>query len=370
MASKPKERVIYDEHAFAGEDGIELAAADLMARNGITAEAVREQYTDDELSAHAAEMREWAFDDEMTGLLAYFGGSPSHVTEAVSENGGNPLLLSGYDVDGKQWFNACKDFNELLSGYPFSETGISRVWDENGGLFIQGDDHPGIVAELRQLTDDGRKAYSAYNDLLNGVPVEADFVETPRGIWWDPDLCQPPRCMERAHGAPAMEYELDQSLAPLPLERIGFEDEISEYDGKLNFYIPVSFDVDAVFGTDVCSLGNDDWLNIYADYDMEAGEAVDHLDISPNDILEAAQGYADMGYTTPEDYLEELVLGDNGESDFYANYLLPDLDDAMRRKKYRTAGMRRRASGTTLRRRGIAASTPTSASSSGIPILR
>lgn len=138
MASKPKERVIYDEHAFAGEDGIELAAADLMARNGITAEAVREQYTDDELSAHAAEMREWAFDDEMTGLLAYFGGSPSHVTEAVSENGGNPLLLSGYDVDGKQWFNACKDFNELLSGYPFSETGISRVWDENGGLFIQG----------------------------------------------------------------------------------------------------------------------------------------------------------------------------------------------------------------------------------------
>lgn len=282
MASKPKERVIYDKHAFAGEDGIELAAADLMARNGITAEAVREQYTDDELSAHAAEMREWAFDDEMTGLLAYFGGSPSHVTEAVSENGGNPLLLSGYDVDGKQWFNACKDFNELLSGYPFSETGISRVWDENGGLFIQGDDHPGIVAELRQLTDDGRKAYSAYNDLLNGVPVEADFVETPRGIWWDPELCQPPRYMERAHGAPAMEYELDQSLAPLPLERIGFEDEISEYDGKLNFYIPVSFDVDAVFGTDVCSLGNDDWLNIYADYDMEAGEAADHLDISLN----------------------------------------------------------------------------------------
>lgn len=50
--------------------------------------------------------------------------------------------------------------------------------------------------------------------------------------------------------------------------------------------------------------------------------------ISPNDMLEAAQGYADMGYTTPEDYLEELVLGDNGESDFYANYLLPDLDDA------------------------------------------
>ena len=110
------------------------------------------------------------------------------------------------------------------------------------------------------------------------MPVEADFVETPRGIWYDPDLCQPPRYMERAHGARAMEYELDPSLAPLPLERIGFEDEICEFDGKLNFYIPVSFDVDAVFGIDVSYLGNDDWLSIY--YDMEAGEAADHLDIS------------------------------------------------------------------------------------------
>lgn len=282
MALKPKERVIYDADAFAGADGIDLAAADLMTRDGITADTVRERYTDEELSAHAAEMQEWAYDDEMTGLLAYFGGSPSHVTEAVSENGGNPLLLSGYDLDGKQWFRPYKDFKDLMDGFP---SGISRVWDENGRLFIQSkvnEDYLAPVGELRQLTGDGRKAYAAYNDLLNGVPVEADFVETPRGIWWDPDLCQPPRYMERAHSAPAMEYELDQSLAPLPLERIGFEDEISEYDGKLNFYIPVSFDVDAVFGTDVCSLGNDDWLNIYADYDMEAGEAADHLDFSLN----------------------------------------------------------------------------------------
>lgn len=53
-------------------------------------------------------------------------------------------------------------------------------------------------------------------------------------------------------------------------------------DGLLNFYIPVTFGVDRVFGTDVESLDNDDWLNIYANYDMARGEVSDHLDISLN----------------------------------------------------------------------------------------
>lgn len=313
MALKPKERVIYDADAFAGADGIDLAAADLMTRDGITADTVRERYTDEELSAHAAEMQEWAYDDEMTGLLAYFGGSPSHVTEAVSENGGNPLLLSGYDFDGKQWVSAFKDFNELMGGYPFGETGISRVWDENGRLFLQAGingDYRALVGELRQLTAAGKKAYETFNDLLNGVPVEADFIETPRGIWADPNLCPPPRYMERAYGLPAMEYSLEQTSVPLPLGRIGFEDEICENDGKLNFYIPVTFDVDSVFGTDVCSLGNDDWLNIYADYDMEAGEAADHLDIS----LNRADGSIEY-LTYPLDAAQREIL--RGKMDAY-----------------------------------------------------
>lgn len=71
-------------------------------------------------------------------------------------------------------------------------------------------------------------------------------------------------------------------LEPLPLDRITFDDEISECDGRLNFYIPVTFDCDAVFGTDVCSLDNDDCLNIYVDYDMARGEVVEHLEISLN----------------------------------------------------------------------------------------
>ena len=53
---------------------------------------------------------------------------------------------------------------------------------------------------------------------------------------------------------------------------ISFSEEIMELDdGKLNFYINTDFDVDSVFGTNVCTTENDDWLNVYANYDMATG---------------------------------------------------------------------------------------------------
>ena len=59
-----------------------------------------------------------------------------------------------------------------------------------------------------------------------------------------------------------------------------FGDEIIEDDGKLNFYVQAEFDVDAAFGTFVCTDKNDDWLNIYANYDMERGEVCDTLELT------------------------------------------------------------------------------------------
>lgn len=53
---------------------------------------------------------------------------------------------------------------------------------------------------------------------------------------------------------------------------ISFEGEISEYGHVLNFYMPVMFDPDAVFGTDVTSVENDDYVNVYAEYDLRTGE--------------------------------------------------------------------------------------------------
>ena len=66
--------------------------------------------------------------------------------------------------------------------------------------------------------------------------------------------------------------KLDGGSQRLDLRQVSFEGDISEYDGTLSFYMPVTFDPDAVFGTHVASESNDDWLNVYANFDLEAGE--------------------------------------------------------------------------------------------------
>ena len=65
---------------------------------------------------------------------------------------------------------------------------------------------------------------------------------------------------------------LDGGTRRLDMSAVSFEEELMECCGKLNFYIPVTFDPDAVFGTHVASESNDDWLNVYANFDLEAGE--------------------------------------------------------------------------------------------------
>ena len=51
-------------------------------------------------------------------------------------------------------------------------------------------------------------------------------------------------------------------------------------NGKLNFYVQADFDVDAAFGTFVCTDENNDWLNIYANYDMQRQQVCDELEIT------------------------------------------------------------------------------------------
>ena len=69
------------------------------------------------------------------------------------------------------------------------------------------------------------------------------------------------------------------SAGHLSARNFSFGDEIIESDGKLNFYVQTEFDVDAVFGTFVCTDKNDDWLNIYANYDMEKNRPCDTLEL-------------------------------------------------------------------------------------------
>lgn len=70
------------------------------------------------------------------------------------------------------------------------------------------------------------------------------------------------------------------SAGHLSAGNISFSEEILEMDdGRLNFYIDSGFNVDAVFGTNVCTDENDDSVNIYADYDMEHGQVCDELTV-------------------------------------------------------------------------------------------
>lgn len=60
---------------------------------------------------------------------------------------------------------------------------------------------------------------------------------------------------------------------------ISFANEIVQNENLLEFYMEVSFDADKVFGTHVCTTENDDWLNIYANYDMDEQTVCDTLDV-------------------------------------------------------------------------------------------
>ena len=70
------------------------------------------------------------------------------------------------------------------------------------------------------------------------------------------------------------------SAGHLSARNFSFGDEIIESDGKLNFYVQTEFDMDAVFGTFVCTDKNDDWLNIYANYDIAEDRPCDTLELT------------------------------------------------------------------------------------------
>ena len=73
------------------------------------------------------------------------------------------------------------------------------------------------------------------------------------------------------------------------------------------------FDVDAVFGTQVCTDENDDLLNVYANYDCESGQVCDDLEV----ILQHGNGEEELyRYRLPEelkpvmqDFMDSCCLG-------------------------------------------------------------
>ena len=79
---------------------------------------------------------------------------------------------------------------------------------------------------------------------------------------------------------------------PLNAADISFSDEIMQNDNLLEFYMDVTFDPDEVFGTHVCTAENDNYLNLYASYDMDTGQVFDALTV----ILVRNDGEAELTY--------------------------------------------------------------------------
>ena len=106
---------------------------------------------------------------------------------------------------------------------------------------------------------------------LNDVSTAVWYAERCGSYEWD---VRQARLVEKLAGREIC------SAGHLSAEDLSPAEEICEMDGhRLNFYLETGFDVDKVFGTHVCTAENDDTLNVYADYDMAAGQVCDMLEV-------------------------------------------------------------------------------------------
>ncbi len=77
---------------------------------------------------------------------------------------------------------------------------------------------------------------------------------------------------------------------PLPVDKISFEDEASQIGNRLEFFAPVDFDSGAVFG--ISAKKDEEWVNLYANYDMDRGCVCDTLEV----YLMREDGYTQYQY--------------------------------------------------------------------------
>lgn len=132
----------------------------------------------------------------------------------------------------------------------------------------------------RQITyvydvDLDRRELSAVRPSLGWVSYRLKDAST---AVWHADRCgsydwnvRQARFMEKLAGREIA------SAGHLSAENFSFADEITADDGRLNFYLENSFDVDRVFGTRTAK--RDGWLNVYANYDMASGQVCDMLEV-------------------------------------------------------------------------------------------
>lgn len=236
MELKAKERIVFDENPYYGGEGEEMAVEDLMSRDGLTEDAVRESYTDSEIFNHAMEMKNFDYDEEMGQLKDFFDGTHSYNKEH-NPNWGNHILVRGstqtYFGGVRTGISPYKDFDAATDCSPsrfgssniFADCEIQKVWDENGTLYLAGAHHDGRVSvEMRQLTDEGERLWGQldYEDYLplEGLTAMGKHYELGdenrfvHDLYNSPELCAAPRYVEQSFGCPSEEYEKEEGTLP------------------------------------------------------------------------------------------------------------------------------------------------------------
>lgn len=195
MEPKPKERIVFDEDLYYGDEGEEMAINDLMERDGLTEDEVREDFTDDEIFNHQMEMKDFDYEEEMRALAAFFNGEKSDKSDFVNPYGGNHILVSGSvgrwngtstGIAVYKDFDAATDCSpsRFGQGNVFADCEIQKVWDEEG-LTAMGKHY--------ELGDENRFVHDLYNS---------------------PELCAAPRYVEQSFGCPSEEYEKEEGTLP------------------------------------------------------------------------------------------------------------------------------------------------------------
>lgn len=242
MDKTPKERVIFDEGLYYGDEGTEISIEEIMSREDLTKSEVLANYTDEQIFENAMEMMDSDRTEELASLKAFLDGTDNPMSSYENPFGGNRIIARGSSGrwDGtSHGMTAYRDFDDMMSGPDsvFKDCEIGKVWDENGSLFIHGYHHDGGVdVEVRQLTDAGEDALDVIEDAWYGEPFtvagnnatswafktydgsEQSVNQAMQDLWDEPSFCPAPRYMELAFGSPAEEWEEPVQDAGLDLD--------------------------------------------------------------------------------------------------------------------------------------------------------
>ena len=198
---------------------------------------------------------------------------------------------------GQEWYFKTSPGEELLDaakklrGYVTAEKGSAP------DLFIKlfADGHPITAEEYNALTalrmENTGKVRGVFDLSFDKREFSAVHIMDGWRTWAMRDVSPSVYHATRSHFASADEQlskllELLNgkeitSAGHLSARNFSFSDEIMmDEDGKLNFYVDADFDVDAAFGTFVLTDKNDDWLNIYANYDIAEDRPCDTLELT------------------------------------------------------------------------------------------